>query len=149
MKLVRYEYPETSWKSDFEDLFNSTLSGFDRWPKLFERWPHLLEEMPGMMPEMQLAADMYDDDNNYYIKMELPGFKKEEINIELENTVLNVKAERKKKMDNSERSMFFTRSLSLPEGVASDKISAKTDNGVLTITLPKTEQRKAKTITIS
>ena len=103
------------------------------------------------------SVDVKETDKEYLIHAELPGVKKEDINIDLEKNLLTISGERKqeKKEDNEkyhrvERSYGkFSRSMSVPEGVTPDQIKAKFDNGVLEVSFPKLEGKKeTKKITI-
>lgn len=140
MKLIRYQYPEltTSPLGDLERFFEHALTRFGRWPGLFD-----VEEFPH-----EVAADLYEDDANFYARFELPGIKKKEIDVELENAVLTVSGEHKAKEGDTEKSVTFSRSISVPDGIDTNKITAKFEDGLLTVAMPKTEIRKPKAITI-
>lgn len=136
MKLIRYDYPALPSAREFDRMINDLWSGFPRFGSFFSE------------PEgAKVAADLYEDDGAVYARFELPGFKKDELNVQLENSVLTVSVERKGKKDDDE-SLSFERSVTLPEGVESDKVAAKYEDGVLTVTLPKTPERKPKLIEI-
>jgi len=102
--------------------------------------------------------DVKETDKEVMVHADLPGIKKEDINIELNDNVLTISGERKyeKKEENerfhrSERSYGkFVRSMQVPEGIKEQDIKAKFDNGVLELSFPKpAEQKKeAKRITI-
>ena len=96
-----------------------------------------------------LAADIHEDQDNYYARFELPGVKKEDVKIELSNNLLTVSAEKKEKRGDEESSYSLTRSISVPDTVKADAIGAKLEDGILTVTLPKTEERKPKTIAVA
>lgn len=86
--------------------------------------------------------EVEDSGNSYLVQVDLPGVKKEDVNIKLNNGVLNVTAERKGK-----KATTFKKSFKLPS-MASDEITAELNDGVLTLTIPKAEESKAKTIQI-
>jgi HSP20 family protein len=96
------------------------------------------------------ALDLYEDKEGLVAKVELPGMKKEDITISLEDDVLTVSGERKQdpQLDGAtvcrcERTLGrFERSLTLPGKVDAAKIKAAYTDGVLTIRLPKTEEAK-------
>lgn len=102
------------------------------------------------------VVDIYEEKDNIIVKAELPGIKKEEVSIEIKDNVLTLSGERKheaeKKKENYHRiERFygkFTRSFTLPESVQVDKVKANYKDGVLEITLPKTEETKQKAIPI-
>jgi HSP20 family protein len=105
------------------------------------------------------AVDVREDGDHIYIEAELPGFKKEEVDITLENQTLTISAERKseqkKEGDKGElllherRYSRFLRSFTLPPTVDEQSVNAKLDNGVLTITLSKREETKPRKVMVS
>ena len=78
----------------------------------------------------------------------MPGVKKGDIQLNLERNLLTLKGDRKEKAANGEKSFSFSRSISVPEGVDSEKVSAKLQDGLLTITLPRAEASKARQISV-
>ena len=102
------------------------------------------------------AIDMYQTDNDVVVKAALPGIKADEVQINVTGDVLTIRGETKHEDEKKERSWHirehrygaFERSVRLPTGVMSDRAKADFENGVLTITLPKTEEVKPKTITV-
>ena len=101
-------------------------------------------------------VDIAEDDKEYAIKVELPGVNKEDVRVSVEGGVLSITGERKaekeeknKKYHRIERSYgSFARSFTLPEGTASDKVSAEFKDGVLRVHLPKDEAAKPKSIDV-
>lgn len=134
MKLIRYEHP------GFEEL--DRFLGFEPFGTL---WNRFFEEPSTATPN----TDLYEDDQNYYVRVELPGIKREQIELQLEKNVLTLSAHDDKKAEGQTRRFDFQRSLSVPDGVRHDGISASLENGVLTVTLPKDEGRKPLTIDIN
>lgn len=102
------------------------------------------------------AVDMYQTDNEVVVKVALPGIKAEEVQINVTGEMLTIKGEVKQKEEVKEKAYHiheqrwgaFERSLALPTQVVADKAKADFENGVLTITLPKAEEVKPKSITI-
>ncbi len=99
-------------------------------------------------PEARLAADVFEDDSNLYTRFEVPGVKKDDVKVEVVDRKLTVSVSRKDTSADGERSFALTRSLSIPDLVAEDQISARLEDGILTVTLPKQEQQKPRTIEI-
>jgi HSP20 family protein len=105
----------------------------------------------------QPLVDIYEEDDKFVIKAEIPEVKKEDISINLENNVLTIKGERKmekeEKKENYHRAErfygMFQRSFTLPGIVDQDKIKANLENGVLTLEIPKKEEVKPKKIEIN
>jgi HSP20 family protein len=102
------------------------------------------------------AVDMYQTDNEVVVKAALPGIKSDEVQINVTGEVLTLKGEMKQESETKEKTYHlreqrwgaFERSIILPTDVVADKAKADFENGVLTITLPKAEEVKPKTITI-
>lgn len=142
MKLIRYEYPQSPAASAFNRLFDLGGSSIDRFGSLFDDF------FAGASGYTQPAADLYEDEHNYYARFELPGLKKDEVELELENSVLTISSVASEKSEESESRMSFQRSISVPDGVDLDKVTAALKDGVLTVTLPKAEARKPRQIAV-
>ena len=104
------------------------------------------------------AVDVREDADHFYVQAELPGFKKDEVDITLENQTLTISSERKEQTDENgpkgelllheRRYNRFLRSFTLPPTVDEQTVNAKLDNGVLTITLNKREETKPRKISV-
>jgi HSP20 family protein len=103
------------------------------------------------------GVDIREDADHIYVEAELPGFKKNEVDVTLENQTLTISAERseEKKEDkkgdmllHERRYSRFLRSFMLPPTVNDQKVDAKLNDGVLTITLDKREETKPRKITV-
>jgi len=102
------------------------------------------------------AVDLYEDKDSVFVKAELPGLKKEDIDVSLEDGVLTISGERKseekvegKEACRSERFYGqFRRSITLSSEVKADQVTAAYKDGVLTVTLPKVEAAKPKQIEV-
>jgi HSP20 family protein len=102
------------------------------------------------------AVDIAEQDDEYIVKVELPGVNKDDVKITLESNILTIRGEKKEekdmKRDNFHRMerMYgsFQRSFTLPTTVKNDKIDAVYKDGILTITLPKAEEAKPKHIEV-
>lgn len=103
------------------------------------------------------ALDVYEEKDNYVLKAELPGMKKEDIEVSFHDGSLSLSGERKSETKHEDAEVYraerffgrFQRTVSLPAAVAADKIKAAYKDGVLTVTLPKTEEAKPKQIDVS
>jgi HSP20 family protein len=103
------------------------------------------------------AMDLVESDDHFVLRVDLPGLSEDDVKIEVENDTLVVSGERKETHEQKregfyrlERSMgAFSRSLSLPEGIDADQVSASFDRGVLEVRIPKPEQRKPRRVEIS
>ncbi len=102
------------------------------------------------------AVDMYQTDNEIVVKAAIPGVKTDDVQINVTGEVLTIKGETKEKEEVKEKAYHlreqrwgtFERSIALPTDVIADKAKAEFENGVLTITLPKAEEVRPKSITI-
>jgi len=103
------------------------------------------------------ALDMVENADNIVVTAELPGFKPEDIDIQLEGSVLTLHGEVKEENEKQEgqyhvkerRQNSFARAVQLPTNVVVDKAKAEFKDGILTLTLPKDEVSKAKKISIT
>ena len=152
MSLIRYQSPEvmawppldrwSSLRDDLNSLFELPFwSSFARQGQLFGGWSP--------------ALDLYQNKDNVVGVVELPGMKKEDIEISLRDGTLTISGERKSQTSNGEKAERteryigrFRRSVTLPTRVDADKISASYRDGILTVTLPKAEEAKPKQIEV-
>jgi HSP20 family protein len=102
------------------------------------------------------TIDVSETDNEVDVKMDLPGMKAEEIDIQVHNNVLTIKGDRKEEKEVKERTYHrierrsgsFARSIVLPSVVDENKVDAEYKDGVLKICMPKTKEAKAKKIAV-
>jgi HSP20 family protein len=102
------------------------------------------------------AVDVFEDKNAVKIVAELPGVKSEEVKLSIENNVLTIRGEKKQEAEEKtervhryERSYgIFERAFALPNSVDSDKIEARHENGILTVTVPKIEKARPREIPV-
>ena len=102
------------------------------------------------------SLDISETDGEIEIKMDAPGVKPEEIDIEVRADVLHIKGEHKEEKEEKgktyhrieRRTGSFSRSVSLPCAVNEEKVTAECHDGILTICLPKSEESKMKKITV-
>ncbi|MCO7176689.1 Hsp20/alpha crystallin family protein [Sporolactobacillus kofuensis] len=121
---------------------------FDFLPSLFDEWGHNFMHNTSLQP---LAADVQEKSNAYEVKMDLPGFTKENIHIDYDQGVLTIDATRNQESnEKAEDGSFirkerasgsYTRRFML-DGVKDEAIQASFKDGVLAITLPKKEESK-------
>ncbi len=130
------------------NVLNSTS-----WEKEFDKLFDVFNKSDYYAP----ACEILDEEKSYSISLDVPGLKKEDIDLEVKDNRLVVSGERKfegkTEKDNVLRSERrygkFSRVFSLPQNVNTDAIEARFENGVLAINLPKEEKSQAKKITIS
>ena len=151
MSIIRYQTPQLPRWSSF-DRFAALRSELDR---LFDFAP--LSRERGTASAWAPVLDVHHDKDNYVVTAELPGLKKEEINLSLHDGVLTISGERKNERETKEGQSFrneryfgkFQRSVTLPAAVDSGKVKASYKDGVLTVELPKAEEAKPKQIEVS
>lgn len=150
MNLVKYNRPELSRWSPFDRLAN-IQDELDRFLDMTPFWRDR-ELFGGWSP----ALDVWQDNDNLYVRAELPGLKKDDINISLHDGMLSISGERRHEEKVEEGQVFrneryfgkFHRSVALPTLVDAGKVKAAYEDGILHITLPKAEEAKPKQISI-
>ena len=103
-----------------------------------------------------MAVDVVDHDAEFVVTIDLPGFERDDVTIQVTDHALRIDARREEEVDEAEeqyirherRHESVQRSIRLPGAVDKENVSARMNNGVLTVTLPKTETRDARTIDI-
>jgi HSP20 family protein len=104
------------------------------------------------------GVDVREDGDRLYVEAELPGFKKDEIDITLENQTLTITGERRETPANEKKGEWllnerrytrFQRSFTLPPTISEQAVNAKLEDGLLTITLNKREESKPRKIAVS
>jgi HSP20 family protein len=102
------------------------------------------------------AMDLVETEEHYVLTADLPGLSQEEISLEFDGDVLTLSGERKSEHTERKEGFYrleratgsFSRTLTLPEGVDPDAVTATFDKGVLEVRIPKPEQRKPKKVSI-
>jgi HSP20 family protein len=103
------------------------------------------------------AMDLVETEDAFVLRADLPGLSEKDVNIELEDNVLTISGERKAEHEERKEGYYrverasgtFSRSLTLPEGVDPEGVSANFERGVLEVRIPKPEQRKPRKVAIS
>jgi HSP20 family protein len=141
--LVPYENPVT----DLLDSFFSNWSPRQILPGFFEK---------NLEGNLVPSVDVEETETGYLVKTDLPGLTKEDININVEDGVMTISGEKKRETEKKDKHYSryersygkFSRSFSLPNNVDSKKVEAKYHNGVLVVTLTKTEGSKPRGIEV-
>jgi len=102
------------------------------------------------------SVEVYEKGDNFVVRAELPGMKKEELDISVLGDTLTIKGERKTESEVKEEDYYrcelcygkFSRSVALPTAVEAGKVEANYENGILQITLPKAKEAKPKKIEV-
>ena len=134
MNLVRWNSPRTM--SDiFDDLFDNSFHG---------RHKMGIDRVP--------STNIKENEGNFELDIAVPGMKKEDFKLSLENNILTISCE-KESQENTENENYtrrefsygnFCRSFSLPKSVDAEKIDARYTDGILYVNLPKKEEEKTK-----
>jgi len=154
VNLIRYQTPNsTPWpaldrwsnlRDELDSFFDLPFwSGFGRTGQLFSGWSP--------------ALDLYESGDHFVAVVELPGMRKDVIDISLHDGTLTISGEHKRESNNkgetaqcTERYVgTFRRSIALPTRVDAAKVSATYQDGILKVTLPKAEEAKPKQIQVS
>ncbi len=139
MTLVRYQNPMPTM---FERFFNNELVNWGR-----DNYSETDTTLPSV--NIKETADAFE------VEVAAPGFDKSDFNIELDNNLLTISSEKKvenevKEDEKITRQEFsyqsFKRTFTLPEIVEGDKITAKYENGILSLTIPKKDEAKPKPV---
>jgi len=130
----------------------------ERFSDLFERFFENWELSPFLTAERTWwpAIDVAERDDAIVVKAEMPGMKREDINIEVHGNTLTISGEKKEETEQKGASYYhserrygsFQRNIPLPSDVDPEKIEATHREGVLTVTVPKSEKSKARHIPI-
>jgi len=142
MKLMHYTRPGLAWPT-----FGRLANLQDELDRLFE------SPLQAWAP----ALDVTEDKEGFTVRVELPGMKREDIEVSIQDGALIISGERKaetvsegSELHRQERYFGrFSRALTLPTAVNGDKVKAGYKDGILTVTLPKAEEAKPKQITVS
>lgn len=131
---------EEFWRRPFPTLLRP-----ERW------WP----AETGTMMRLP-AVDVYENKDDVVIKAEIPGLSKEDISVQVTDSTLMIKGEKKREEEVKEDDYYrcersfgsFTRAVALPCEVKADQVKATFKNGVLEVRMPKTEEAKKKAVTV-
>jgi HSP20 family protein len=147
MALVRWEPARelSSLQSEMNRLFNT-----------FFDTPTTTGGNGGAVRRWIPSMDLVETEEHFVLRADLPGLSQEDVAIELEDNVLTVSGERRAEHEDKKEGFYrversfgqFRRSLTLPDGVDADAITATFDKGVLEVRIPKPEERKPRKVAI-
>lgn len=149
MNLLRFQTPGLTAFAGLSSLRNEIDRLFEAPMGDLARASHFLS---GSAP----ALDVYEDKDSFVVKAEIPGMKKEDIDVSLHDGSLSISGERKSEQQSENAQTHrterffgrFQRTVNLPAPVAADKVSGQYKDGILTVTLPKAEEAKPKQIDV-
>lgn len=142
MKLIRYAYPQSQASGAFNRLFDLGAPAMGRFGSILDDF------LGAEAGHDQPAVDLYEDEHNFFARFELPGVSKDQVDLELENSVLTIHSQGTDQADEKLSRSRFERSISVPDGVDLEKVSAAMKDGILTVTMPKAEARKPRQIDV-
>ena len=143
--------PSELWHS-FDDIFSRFRNDFE--DLLFPTtWTNIFPSMPEIRTPL---VDLEDQGKNFLLKAEMPGFKKEDIEIDLQEDSISISAEVGWSYDKKEQEYVckeracksFYRTIQLPEEIDIEKVAAELSEGILEINLPKKKPKKTRKVKI-
>ncbi len=147
----------TPWRGSRTQSGNLSRYGEHPWEQFRRQFDSLFDQFFGgaLMPSGQWGNqmrvwdfDVDEKDNEYVVRAELPGFDENDLNVQLHNDVLTVRAEKKQEAEGSRSYRRFERSITLPPGVDAEQVRGDYRNGVLELHIPKPAQPQGKRIPI-
>lgn len=121
--------------------YNNPLSAFDSiFGEAFDAFAPLLE---AHRPRTECSLEWFEDDANYFARLDLPGVNKENLNLVVESDVISLS------MTGSNEGSSHERKLRVPENVEADGLTAKLEDGVLTLTFRKSPERVPVSIEVA
>jgi HSP20 family protein len=133
--------------SQLQDQFDAL------WDRFFSGWPMPVEEEFGS--ERFWDLDMEEGDNEVIVRAEVPGFEPNDLDIQVNNDILTIKAEKKQESKEKEaagqrerRYAMYRRTITLPPGTNPDKAEANYRSGVLELHIPRSKEAQGKRITV-
>ncbi len=139
------EHPFALLRREIDSMFDNFFRGFD------------MEPLEGRLGAFSPRVDMTENDKEIKITAELPGMDEKDIEVSLNKDALTIRGEKKEEKEQKGRDYYrmersygsFSRTISLPVEVETDRIEARLKKGVLTVTLPKTASAVKETKKIS
>ena len=139
MKSNRFNYPPFGFGSGLGRLIQDAFEGLEDLGGILNG--------PGLTSQV-LKADLFEDEDHFHVILELPGVKKPDVRVELIDGVLQIAASLSQETSEGRKNIPLKRSIPLPDEVGSGAIKAKLEDGLLTVTLPKLESAKPRSITV-
>lgn len=142
MSLIKRNEDYPMWPKFFNDFFDRDWMDFST-----QNFSRTNTTLP--------SINIKEDKDSFEVEMAAPGLEKNDFKIDLDNNLLTISSEKKVENETKENQKFtrkefsyqsFSRSFTLPKNVESDKISAKYENGILKVSIPKIEEDKMKIV---
>jgi len=144
-----------------------SLTHYNPW-SLFDQLQHEMHRMPSqkrkdednshvVTSDWAPAVDIKEEDNQYLLIADIPGVDPKDIDIHMDNNILTIKGERNSELKTEQEGFkrierqhgVFYRRFTMPEGVNADGINANSNNGVLTVSIPKQEAVQPRKISVN
>jgi HSP20 family protein len=141
---TRKEGALTPFRKEMERFFDELAAG---------RWPSWQEERESFFP----AVEAGETDDEFFVKAQVPGMKKENVEVELSDGSLTIKGEAKEDEEERRKSYYrrefaygsFARRIPLPSGADTSRAKAELHEGVLSVHIPKTEESKKRSVKLA
>lgn len=137
-------------------IANRVLDPTRLFDDVFFNWPFGTESGGTITSEWMPAVDIFEDNDNLKINVEVPGVRPEDVKISLEGNTLTIRGEKQQVAEEKTERVHryertygtFERSFTLPNSVDPDRIEARSELGVLTILVPKAERARPREISV-
>ncbi|HHP7234749.1 MAG TPA: Hsp20/alpha crystallin family protein [Desulfobacterales bacterium] len=137
------------------DPFRQFEDMFDQYSRSLS-WPRRTDQEVMTTGDWTPRVDIVETDKEFAIKAEIPGIKKEDVKVTVDNGILSIRGERQQEKEEKNKKFHrierfygsFTRSFTLPDNVDETHIEANFKDGMLTLSIPKTEESKPKAIEV-
>ena len=138
-----------SWlERDFDSIFDDFRRSFDHMMQPYFPMEARMQEL-GMLPVKYAPLDFIDDGDHYSIHAELPGFDKEDVDVQINSDGMSIRAKKEVEKEDKKKNYLhrerayssFERAVSFPEEVDPAKAEGKMNNGILELRIPKKEPK--------
>lgn len=148
MKIVRRDFPR------FSLLEKSLRDTFSEFVKSFFEDDYFLTDLS--KSDFEPRVDVYEKNNQIVVKADIPGIDEKDLSVEIEGNVLTISGKKEEEKEVKEKNYHriersygsFCRSITLPDGIEVDKVTAEYKKGVLTINIPKSKAAETKKIAV-
>jgi HSP20 family protein len=153
MKVIQHENQVAPYVSPLETIFERLNWGV---PTLRRAFSDFENEVAGTLTTRMPRTNVQETDSAYVLSLEMPGLSREDVEVSFENETLIVKGEKREKSEKKEEKGIvrreyhsrFERSFNVL-GIDPDQVSAKMENGILVVSLPKSRERLGRKINVS
>ena len=149
--LFDWQSPLFDLRKEIDQAFSNVLKG---WPRIWDQESFKSAGLPAAFGHADVSpkVEMSESDGAYEITAELPGLDEKEVEVSLRQGLLTLSGEKRAEREEKKKDYYlsersygaFKRSFRIPDDVESDKITAQMKKGLMTITMPKSAERKAK-----